>query len=60
VGERGLDDERMRAVGLGVSVALGIVAAAVGVPLLLLNLGDGAPSHTTAFVLGPSGAGLRW
>jgi hypothetical protein len=51
-------------VALGVSLAGGLILAAIGLPLLLTSLGDGSPTSSHAASLrvnvGPTGLRLQW
>jgi hypothetical protein len=45
---------------LGVTLASGLVLAAIGVPLLLLNLGGGTPTRSVGLHVTPGGLRLQW
>lgn len=47
-------------VAFGVALAGGLVLAAIGLPLILTNLGDGTPTRSARLHVGPRGVGVQW
>jgi hypothetical protein len=47
-------------VGMGITLAGGLVLLAIGLPLTLVSLGDGTPAKSARLDIGPRGLGFQW